>query len=347
MSSLETDRLLPDKILNDDLYAGAAKVLSDLGISGLMTLEAIEFQIRELDAALASCQQLQASYAQRKPDLPSELHICLQRSATSIEQLAVLVELIERAPQALWTLRDECFNCYEMDFRLAALQQQLAILKPLSKQLAPFVNINTLGSANSLQSIQHCLDNAGMFRWFSAKWRKAKQGALSFANNEQLKLDDIQMLFPAMIKYVITQEQFDELFVQAPILSTYHQGLNTDVARLLTVREWYKDVTFAIAEHFSSESGLLQGLSVIDKQCADKLVDDYHANLATDIYNLDKQINKLRLSFPEYQALRQADVDYVTAVAELNTIVVKALDVLKGSGVGSHVHLSELLKNKL
>ncbi|NQZ91995.1 MAG: hypothetical protein HRT97_06570 [Moritella sp.] len=342
MSSLEMGRLLQDKTLNDEPHAGAAKQLSDLGISGLMTLEAIEFQTLELDAVLASCQQLQDSYAQLKAGLPSELQICLHGSATSTEQLVVLVQLIQSAPQALWSLRDDSFNCYEMDFRLAALQQHLAILKPLNKKLAPFVNTNALGSISSLQSLQCCLDNAGMFRWFSVKWRKAKQQALILAANEQLKLDDIQLLFPAMIKYVDTQVRFNELFAQAPILSTSHQGLHTDVAPLLAVREWYKDVEFALAEHFASETGILQGLSVIEKQSADKLVSEFNANLVTTIKHVDKQMNKLRLSFPGYQALQQGDVDYVTAVTELKTIIVNELCVLKESGVESITCLSEL-----
>lgn len=342
MSSLEMGRLLQDKTLNDELHAGAAKQLNDLGISGLMTLEAIEFQTLELDAVLASCQQLQDSYAPRKADLPSELQICLHGSATSTEQLAVLVQLIQSAPQALWSLRDDSFNCYDMDFRLAALQQYLAILKPLNKKLAPFVNTNALGSVSSLQSLQCCLDNAGMFRWFSAKWRKAKQQALTLATNEQLKLDDIQMLFPAMISYVNTQAHFDQLFEQAPNLATCHQGLNTDVAPLLALREWYKDVEFALAEHFASETGILQGLSVIDKLSADNLVSEFNVSLVTTIKHIDKQMNKLRLSFPGYQALQQGDVDYVTAVTELKTIIVNELCVLKESGVESNTCLSEL-----
>ncbi|PKH06193.1 hypothetical protein [Moritella sp. Urea-trap-13] len=344
MSSLESNRLLQYKTLNDGTRICAAKQLSNLGISGLMTLEAIEFLTLELNAILVSCEQLQASYAKRKASLPSELHVCLQSSAISTAQFAALVQLIQRAPQALWSLRDDSFNCYEMDFRLAALQQHLTILKPLKKKLAPFVNTNALNSTATLRSIQHCLGNAGMFRWFSAKWRNAKQQALTLATNDQLKLDDIQMLFPAMIKYVTAQECFDELFVQAPILSACHQGLNTDVAPLLAVREWYKDVEFAMTEHFVGEDGILQGLSVIDKQVADKLVSDYDASLVLMINNIDKKMNKLRLSFPAYQALQQGDVDYVTAVTELKSILLDALTVLKDNEVDSNTYLSELLK---
>jgi|GEM_PF-3857791 len=342
MSSLETGRLLQDKTLTNKSHAGAAKQLNDLGISGLMTLEAIEFQTLELDAVLASCQQLRDSYVQRKTGLPSELQICLHGSATSTEQLAVLVQLIQSAPQALWSLRDDSFNCYEMDFRLAALQQHLAILKPLNKKLSPFVNTNALGSISSLQSIQCCLDNAGMFRWFSSKWRYAKQQALILATNKQLKLDDIQLLFPAMIKYVDTQVRFNELFGQAPILSTFHQGLHTDVAPLLAVREWYKDVEFALAEHFSSEAAILQGLSVIDEQSANNLVSEFNAILVKSINRIDKQMNKLRLTFPGYQPLQQGDVDYINAVTELKAIVTNELSVLKESGVESSTCLSEL-----
>jgi len=181
-----------------------------------------------------------------------------------------------------------------------------------------------------------------MFRWFSSKWRYAKQQALVLATNEQLKLDDIQLLFPAMIKYVDTQVRFNELFGQAPILSTFHQGLHTDVAPLLAVREWYKDVEFALAEHFASEAGILQGLSVIDKQSADKLVSEFNASLVAAINRIDKQMNKLRLTFPGYQALQQGDVDYINAVTELRAIIINELAVLKESGVESNTCLSEL-----
>lgn len=344
MSSLDADRLLQDKTLNDDSYVAAVKQLNDLGIAGLMTLEAIEFQTLEIEAVLASCQQLQTCYAEIAKGLPTQLHTCFNNSAMSVEQLAALVKLIESAPADLWTLREDSFNCYEMDFRLAELQQQLAILKPLNKKLAPFVNINTLGSTNTLQSIQCCLDNAGMFRWFSAKWRDAKQQALNLAAHDQLKLEDIKLLFPAMIKYVNTQERFDALFLQAPILAACHQGLNTDVTPLLAIREWYKDIDFVMAEHFVGETGLLAGLSVIDKQSADKLVVEYHANLLSLINNLDNKMNKLGLSFADHQMLQQSDADYALVVTELKSTLLDALSVLKESGVDTNTCLSELCK---
>jgi len=340
MSSLETNRLLQDKTLNEDSHICAAKQLSNLGISGLMTLEAIAFQTLELDAVLASCQQLQDSYSPFITDLPLGLHTCFQGSETSSGQLAALVKLIESAPQALWLLRDDSFNCYEMDFRLAELQQLLAILKPLNKKLAPFVNTNALGSVSTLRSIQCCLDNAGMFCWFSSKWRYAKQQALILATNEQLKLDDIQLLFPAMIKYVDTQVRFNELFAQAPILSASHQGLHTDVAPLLVVREWYKDVEFTMAEHFVGEAGILAGLSVIDKQKADQLVKHYHASSVLVINDIDKKMSKLRLSYPGYQTLQNMDADYVTAVTDLKAIILNQLSAL--SDADSNTCLNEL-----
>jgi len=342
MSSLDTNRLQQDKKLNDDSHVCAAKQLRNLGISGLMTLEAIEFQTLELDAVLVSCQQLQDSYSALITDLPSRLHICFQGSANSSEQLSALVQLIESAPQALWSLRNDSFNCYEMDFRLAELQQQLTILKPLNKKLAPFVNTNKLGTVSTLRYLQCCLDNAGMFRWFSSKWRHAKQQALILATNEQLKLDDVKLLFPAMIKYVNAQERFDELFDQAPILAASHQGLNTDIAPLLAVREWYKDVEFVMAEHFVDEAGILEGLSIIDKQKADKLVENYHTNTALVINSIEKQVSKLRLSFPGYEALQHVDADYATAVSELKTIIVNQLSALNDVGIDSRTCLSDL-----
>ncbi|MDX2321597.1 MAG: hypothetical protein QNK26_13495 [Moritella sp.] len=344
MSSLEINRLLQDKILDEDTRACAAKQLHNLGISELMTLEAIEFQLLELNAVLANCQQLQDSYALIIAGLPSELHVCLQGSAISTERLSALVQLIQSAPQALWSLRDDSFNCYEMDFRLSQLQLHLAILKPLNKKLAPFVNTNALGSTSTLRSIQCGLDNAGMFRWFSSKWRNAKQQALSLTTHEQLKLDDIKLLLPAMIKYANSQECFDDLFEQAPSLTACHQGLNTDVVPLLAVREWYKDVEFVMAEHFVGEAGILSGLSAIDKQGADNLLDDYHVNLMTLVNNINKQMNKLKLCFPDYLILQQGDTDYVIAVTELKTMLVNELTVLKASGIDSNTCLAELLQ---
>lgn len=340
------DRLLQDKTLNDDARTCAAKQLSDLGIPSQMTVEAIEFQTLELDAVIASCKQLKANYTGIIKDLPSQLQAYFQDTAISRSQLAVLLALIESAPQALWSLRDDSFHCYEMDFRLAELQQQLAILKPLNKKLTPFVNTNTLGSAHTLYSIQCCLDNAGMFRWFSTQWRKAKQQALSFAVNDQLKLEDIKMLFPAMIKYVNTQDRFDVLLAQAPVLATCDKGLNTDVTPLLAVREWYKDVAFAAAEHFHGDVGLLDGLSVIDKSSAEQLAGEYQTSLRTLINNVDKKVNKVKLSFPKYTVLQQADTSYSSSVVELKTLVVNALTVLKEGGADNNTSLSELLKDR-
>ncbi|QUM76681.1 hypothetical protein HWV00_10815 [Moritella sp. 24] len=341
MSSLETTGLQQDKTPEIDLQTCAAKQLSCLGIPGLMTLEAIEFQLLELDSVLANSQQLAEQYKPLIANLPTALHSCFQVSAAGVEQLATMIQLLQSTPEAMWTFRDTCFNDYEMDFRLAKLQQQLTILTPLNKKLVPFVATNALGTTSSLRAIQTCLDNAGMFCWFSADWRKAKKETLALAVNEQLKLADIKMLFPAMIKYVNAQENHDAIFAEIPALSMANQGINTDLVPLLAVREWYKDVGFAITAHFAGEGEILTGLSVLAKEDADVLVATYADKLMTNIKVIDNQMNKLRLSFPECQILKQGDVSYLTSVAELKTIVVTQLNILKNGCNSTNVCLAD------
>lgn len=344
MSALGSNRLQQDNSPDLSAQTCALKQLTGLGISQLMTLEAIEFQLRELDSILANSRKLHDNYLPLITDLPSSLHACFRVSAVSTKQLSVLVSLIQSAPQALWPLRDDCFNHYEMDFRLAKLQQHLAVLKPLNNKLIPFVATNQLTSSSSLRAVQTCLDSAGLFCWFSASWRKAKNQCLALAVNKQLKLADIKMLLPAIIKYVETMECKDALFSEVPSLRSVNQGINTDLAPLLAIREWYKDVEFVMTEHSVCAVEMLQGLSVIDKHNADKLANDYHAGLLTTINNIDKQMTKLILSFPDYQALQQLDADYVIAVTELKAIILDALSVLKECGIDHNTCLSDLSK---
>lgn len=341
MSSLETNGLQQDKTPEEELQACAAKQLTGLGISGLMTLEAIEFQLQELDSVLDNCQQLHDKYAQLITNVPAELHSCFQVSAMSTEQLAAMINLIQSAPPALWSLRDHCFSQYEMDFRLSKLQQHLDVLKPLKKKLQPFVNTNEFDSSESLRVIQDRLDSAGMFCWFSTSWRKAKKQALALAVNKQLKLADIKTLFPAMIKFINTQESVDELFAEEQIIADCYQGINTDLTPLLTVREWYKDVEFAVTAHFANEEGILNGLSALDKNDADKLAAVYTHDLTASIKTIDKQMNKLRLSFPECQALQQGDTSYLKSVSELKSLVVAQLSILKNGSVNTGICLSK------
>lgn len=341
MSSLEVNGLQQNKTPKTEPQVCAVRQLTGLGISELMTLEAIEFQLLELDAVLVNCHQLNEEYAKLIAALPAELHCCFQTSARSAEQLSAIIQLLKNMPEALWELRASCFNHYEMDFRLAKLQGYLAVLKPLNKKLSPFVRVSELSSSSSLGAIQMCLDNAGVFCWFSTSWRKAKRQALALAANEQLKLADIQMLFPAMIKYVNTLESFDALFAEDKNLSAVNQGINTDLASLLAVREWYKDVEFAITAGFTGEKGVVAGLSKLDKQDAARLLVTYSDTLANSINTIDNQMNKVRLSFPDCQILQRSDVNYLTAVGELKAMVVKQLDILKRDYTNTDVCLSE------
>jgi len=271
---------------------------------------------------------MQQQWDDVKSTLPDELHACFHLSANGLRKLEALTCLISQLAPDLWVYRDNCFTSYDMDFRLAALQQKQAFLLPLKRKLGQFIDTNLLSDSASLIQMQNIIEHAGMLRWFSGRWRKAKQKTLSLAVNKQLKLDDIALLFPAMITYSNTNQEFNALFAQEAILAELNQGTESKLKSIESVREWYKDVMFQIDEEFCGDAAIAQGIFNLNAQSAFELKQHYSEGLSDLIAQLNRKITKLQLTFPGYACLNDVDTEFAAGLLSLRTILAEQISVL-------------------
>lgn len=286
------------------------------------------FQISELDSVLAYCNQMQLQWDEVKSTVPDELGGCFQLSSNGLRKLEALTYLISQLPHDLWIYRDSCFTSYDMDFRLAALQQKQAFLLPLKRKLGQFIDTNLLSDSTSLIQMQNIIEHAGRLRWFSGRWRRAKKKTLSLAVNKQLKLDDIALLFPAMITYSEANQEFNTLFAQEAVLTELNQGAESKLKSIEIVREWYKDVLFQINEEFCGDAAIAQGIFNLNAHSAFELKQHYSEGLTDLIAQLNRKITKLQLAFPGYACLHDADTEFAAELLSLRTILAEQISVL-------------------
>jgi hypothetical protein len=292
---------------------------------------------------LTYCKQRQLQWDKIKSTLPDELHPCFQLSANGLRKLAALTCLVSQLPYDSWAYRDNCFTSYDMDFRLAALQQKQACLLPLERKLAQFLDTNLLSDSASLVQLQNIIDHAGMLRWFSGRWRKAKQKTLSLVVNKQLKLNDIALLFPAMITYSHVNQEFNTLFAQEAILAELNRGTQSKLKIIECVREWYKDVIFQIDEAFCGDTAIAQGLFNLNAQSACELQQVYSDELVVHIAQLNRKIAKLQLAFPDYACLHNADSEFTGVIMALRSILAEQITVLNEHGMDKGQSLTSCL----
>ncbi len=277
---------------------------------------------------LAYCKQIQQQWDDIKSNLPDELDACFQLSANGLRKLEALTSLISQLHPDLWVYRDSCFTSYDMDFRLTALQQKQGFLLPLKRKLGQFIDINLLPGSAALVETQNIIENAGMLRWFSGRWRRAKKRTLSLAVNKQLKLDDIALLFPAMITYSNASQEFNNLFAQEAVLSKLNQGAESKLKSIEIVREWYKDVLFQINEAFYGDAAIAQGIFNLNVESAFELKQHYSDGLADLIAQLNRKITKLQLAFPGYACLHDGDTEFTAELLALRSILAEQMTVL-------------------
>ncbi len=306
------------------------------------TLEALAFQCKEVSQIALSCKRSKVKFDDIKQMMPESLAACLSVSENGFQALHCIVKLIDELPQELWCFRDDMYDNPKIDYVIAEMSDKVAFLKPLQAKLAHFVDVGKLPDINTLLANQKIIESAGLFRWFSPRWRRAKRTTMALSNHHKLKLVDMVSLFPAMITYVDARKALDEIHCETAILGDTYEGIDTPLERMTVLRAWYKNIRFETDYGFSGNADIGPGLFTLDPILAETLQLTYTKHLSQSIVKLDRQVTKLRLTYSGHLSLMMSDESIPDSVTELAEILREQYAILADSVTDHRISLHEL-----
>lgn len=166
----------------------------------------------------------------------------LNITIAGLSEFKSVIQLISSLKPTYWKHRDELFDNEELDELLPKLRQELEHLQSLHADLEGVFQLDDLPGENEIQLLKDTLDASGALHWFKGGWRTARKQILSYAVNNQVKFPKLKPLLRELAEFAWRQKKFRENRDYREALGDHLQGLDTDLAALESLRDWYRQV---------------------------------------------------------------------------------------------------------
>lgn len=232
--------VLNDLSLVDGFLEGSGQLCQLVGQSiklgelaeAINRLKAIRNKLAELDEPLKEIQDAVGERA-TKFLLPTE---------AGITEFKTFINLIASLNPAYWKLRDKLFDNEELDELLPKLRYELEQLLVLQDELQCVFSLDNLPSQDQLLQLKGTLDASGIFRWFKSSWRSARKQVLSHAASSQIKFSALQPLLEKAAEFSGRCNKLNENHRYKEAFGDHLKELDTDLAALESLRDWYRKV---------------------------------------------------------------------------------------------------------
>jgi len=215
-------------------------------------LKAIQDQLTELDEPLKEIQAAVGEGAARH----------LLPTKAGLTEFKTFVNLIAGLNPSYWKLRDELFDNEELDELLPKLRYDLEQLHALHDKLQGVFSLDGLPRQDELRQLKETLDAGGAFRWFTSSWRTARKQVLGYAAGNQIKFSALQPLLEKAAEFAGRCYKLDENHRYKEAFGDHLKGLDTDLAALESLRDWYRKVRQQYGVGFGQKVAL--GNAILD-----------------------------------------------------------------------------------
>jgi very-short-patch-repair endonuclease len=180
-----------------------------------------------------------------------------------IKQIRTAIQICQQAPNRLLHLRNDLFDNDEIDQILLSVESKTLSLNEQTASLKGTYNLSVLPDAQVLHQAQQTMITGGLFRWFKADWREANRllKSLSLSNVKGSPETKAQSLV-ILAQYKEYYENFEQNEQAHRLLGPLFTGIDTNIADLRLLREWYSavrsDFGYSLSAQGISSDSILQ-----------------------------------------------------------------------------------------
>ncbi|OUS12306.1 hypothetical protein A9Q89_06485 [Gammaproteobacteria bacterium 53_120_T64] len=305
------DHINSASIYQKDTTQGLSKTLqvfSGLGLPLDTSLQTIAKDKGELLRLSNLAIEIKQQFGQILPSLPAGLEECFKVTENGLNEFVILVDSIRSLEAELWRYRDELYDNVDIDPLLAKLTATLRNLAPKHNALISQFSLHRLPSHAELKKYQSIVDNAGIFKLFSAEWRHARRELLALSAQAKPNEKIIFPLLPKLVDYVAGIEKIDRINKEDPLLEDLYKGAETPINRIIKLRAWYRSVRSEYGIGFGERVAIGSQLLSLDRKLAIGIADVADHGLLDTVKDFMESISSLSQRYAEFHAIRSKNV---------------------------------------
>ena len=186
----------------------------------------------------------------------------LSPTKEGITEFSIFISFVNSLNPSYWRYRDELFDNEELDDLLPKLRDDLEKLHALHVALENIFKLDVLPGQNELHQLKGTLDSGGIFCWFKGSWRAARKQVLCYAAHKQNKFSTLYTALKESAEYAGRRYKIENNLRYREAFGELFQGLDTDLAALESLREWYRKIRQQYGVGFGNKVSI--GNAIID-----------------------------------------------------------------------------------
>ncbi|WP_417430964.1 DUF4011 domain-containing anti-phage protein Hhe [Kiloniella sp.] len=320
-----------------EIISKCLKAMDALGCKKEMPLNDLISLQKTMEISGNEAKEIAKQFSQIIPSIPEDMKVSFKVSQYGLREFTTLISLIDKLPSDLWQHRNELYDNPDLDPLLDKVSKKLGQLTPIHKSLLEIFSLHRLPRTLDLEQIQLTLDNAGIFRWFSSEWRRARKSLIKLSVTTKPKTKQLIQSLPELIQYSHGIDDLERLNNDDPSLQDLYKGVETPIKRIEMLRHWYRLVRNEYGIGFGDRVKLGTALLSIDRNLVIGILDTANQGLSEMANDVLTSTNNYRDQFKLFSPLKDLDTHLDVAIPILSTKVSEVLINLENFCVdGSH-----------
>ena len=286
--------------------------LAELGVDRTLWFSELARTLNSLQVAIDTCAKINLVRSEMAPYFPQAAQKLLGCSRQGLNELDTFVYLACELPPIYLSLRNELWDSEELAYELESIEQRVQALSDERRTLSESLNIETLPSVELLKRYAEAYRNKGLFSWISSTWREAKKAVSGFKKSGNHSSQDIAVLLERAATWSEESYTFLNDTKFRSLLQEHFHGVETDMAKIRSMVEWYQKVRAEYGIGFGRRVPLALALFSLPSEFIRGIHTLNSDGIRQQIDSFSQTLRRLALVYPKMAAFAAEDIDFTS-----------------------------------
>ncbi|MEF3817194.1 DUF4011 domain-containing protein [Acinetobacter baumannii] len=290
-----------------------------------ITLNDIEASICKLEEINASLLSLKPNIELIENNISHEFKGVFGYSESNFKEMEILVANLKALPLDLLNRRSEIFEESSLDQFISSFEPIFNQLKLNYTDCQKLYEIEKLPSVEDLEINYKNVCIGGFFKYFTRRWWNAKKFIISVSKNSNTPFIELQKEFPKLIVLKKDIDASNQLIEKYAILGSIYAGVNTPLADIKLLRNWYKGVRNEYGVGFDDRVKIGSAILRLESHILKSIIEEYDRKIFPKIKPLEDLLREFKLLYGE----KINNIDSIHEILDSESEISNALNVLR------------------
>ncbi len=324
--------------LDDFQFNSIKKIINDSNVVNKnITLSDIEGSISKLEEIKDSLLSLKPDLELIENNIPHEFKGVFGYSENNFKEIEILVAHLKNLPLELLNRRSEIFEESSFDQFIASFEPILNQIQINYPDCQKLYEIENLPSLEDLEINYKNVCIGGFFKYFTRRWWKAKKFIIGVGKNSNTPFIQLQKEFSKLIIFKKDMDASDQLIKKYNISGNIYEGVNTPLADIKLLRNWYKGIRNEYGVGFDDRVKIGSTILRLESHIFKSMIEEYDRKVFPKIKPLKNLFNEFRCLYGD----KIKHLDNLHEVLDSESEIYTTLNVLKDLKANFSVSIKE------